>query len=430
MKRILLLLVLLISNAIYAQHIRCYTNEYVNYRNSINPGYKNRIDELHQFVTTNFINNVSRDFEIVRIPVVVHVLYNNESQNLSDSLVQSQINILNEDFARLNPDTNLTRDIFAPVASATGIEFYLAQFDPTGAPTNGIVRKETDVNSFFSITDLDVMKSDANGGSDAWPTNQYLNIWVCNLAIPFLNIPVILGFATPPNGAPNWPDGSGSSSAQNDGVVIHYEVFGSNPSASGNLETVNRGRTLVHEVGHYLGLRHIWGDPGQNENGCDVDDGILDTPNAAAASQQTCDNTTNSCDEGSNDFPDMIENYMDYSDENCLNMFTNQQAQAMRFVVENFRPDLLLSIQKRINPTSLLNVYPNPATNQISIQHNINGMDCLLNILDMTGKIIQQNSISVSNSKIDLDISQLTPGVYFIELKTDTARYFCKISKF
>lgn len=429
MQRTLLLLVFFISNSIFAQVNRCYTKEYIEYRNSLNPSYKNNLEETYSFITANIDKNASRDFSTIRIPVVVHVLYKTENQNLTDSLLRSQINILNQDYARLNPDTNLTRDIFKPLASATGLEFYLAQFDPSGAPTTGIVRKQTNVNTFFSITNLDVMKSDANGGSDAWPTDKYLNVWVCNLAIPFLNIPVILGFATPPNGAPNWPDGTGANSPQNDGVVIHFEVFGSNPLATGSLEAVNRGRTLVHEVGHYLGLRHIWGDPSQGENGCDVDDGLEDTPNAAAANQQTCNYSTNSCSITPDDFPDMIENYMDYSDENCVNMFTLQQAEAMRFVVENFRPSLLLSIKKDLTTTSLLTTYPNPALNQISIQHNSVDLNGLLTVRDLSGKVILSNEIVGSNSKIDLEINHLTQGIYFIELKTQTVRYFCKFSK-
>ena len=428
MQRTLLLLVFFISNSIFAQVNRCYTKEYIEYRNLLNPLFKQNLEECYNLISSS-LNNSPRDFSTIRIPVVVHVLHSAENQNLTDSLVRSQINILNEDFSRLNSDTNLTREIFKPFASATGIEFYLAQFDPSGAPTTGIVRKQTNVNTFFSITDLDVMKSDANGGSDAWPTDQYMNVWVCNLAIPFLNIPIILGFATPPNGAPNWPDGTGADAPQNDGVVVHFEVFGSNLSATGTLEAVNRGRTLVHEVGHYLGLRHIWGDPGQGENGCDVDDGLEDTPNSAAANQQTCAYAANSCSIAPDAFPDMVENYMDYSDENCMNMFTLQQAEAMRFVVENFRPTLLLSIKKNLAATSLLTTYPNPALNQISIQHNTVNLNGLLTVRDLSGKIILSNNIVGSNTKIDLEINHLTQGIYFIELKTQTIRHFCKFSK-
>ena len=188
MIRILLFSALFISTVISAQVNRCYTNKYVDYRNSINPSFKNNVDEAYNFMLSNLNENTERDFETIRIPVVVHVLYKTENQNLTDSLVRAQIDILNQDYARLNPDTNLTRDIFKPVASTTGIEFYLAQFDPSGAPTNGIIKKQTNVTSFFSLSNLDVMKSEANGGADAWPTDQYMNIWpsVPTVALLFL----------------------------------------------------------------------------------------------------------------------------------------------------------------------------------------------------------------------------------------------------
>ena len=430
MFRILLISTLFISTVISAQVNRCYTNKYIEFRNSLNPSFKSNVDEAYNFMLSNLNENTERDFETIRIPVVVHVLYKTENQNLTDSLVKAQIDILNQDYARLNPDTNLTREIFKPVASATGIEFYLAQFDPSGAPTNGIIKKQTDVTSFFSLTNLDVMKSDANGGADAWPTNQYLNIWVCNLSIPILNDPLILGFATPPNSAPNWPAGSGATESQYDGVVIHYEVFGSNSNATGTLESVNRGRTLVHEVGHYLGLRHIWGDAGQGEDGCVVDDGLNDTPISAAANQQTCDYSMNSCNEGVDDFPDMIENYMDYSDENCLNMFSNQQADAMRFVVENFRSDLLLSLPNASMQSPKVNVYPNPSNNKITVQHGISDLNGNVEILDFCGKIVQSTKINKNDSSFGLIVSELASGSYFIRLNSKSGSYFSRFSKF
>jgi hypothetical protein len=430
MCRILLLSTLFISSIISAQVNRCYTDKYIEYRNSLNPSFKNDIDSTYNFMLSNLNDNPQRDFETIRIPVVVHVLYKTENQNLTDSLVRAQIDILNQDYARLNPDTNLTREIFKPVASATGIEFYLAQFDPTGLPTNGIIKKQTDVTSFFSLTNLDVMKSEANGGADAWPTDQYLNIWVCNLSIPILNVPVILGFATPPNSAPNWPAGSGASESQYDGVVIHYEVFGSIPNATGTFESVNKGRTLVHEVGHYLGLRHTWGDPGQGEDGCVVDDGINDTPISAAANQQTCDYAMNSCNEGVDDLPDMIENYMDYSNENCLNMFSKQQVEAMRFVVENFRSDLLLSTPIISTLSPKINVYPNPANDILTLKHGLSNLTGDITIFDFCGKIVKSMKVNNNNSKIDLVVNELAPGSYFIQLNSQSGAYFNRFTKF
>lgn len=354
----------------------------------------------------------------MRIPVVFHVIYNNAEQNLSDAVILDQLAILNADYNRLNADTNETREIFQDVAASAGIEFFLAEWDPQGNPTSGITRTETNQATFINLQfDLNRMKQSSTGGVDAWDVNHYLNIWVCNLAIPFLNTPFILGYATPPDGAPNWPDGSSAEQPQYDGVVLHYEVVGSNPDATGALATVNRGRTAVHEVGHYLGLRHIWGD-GQGGDGCSVDDGLADTPNAADAQQQTCDFNANTCNEGPGDLPDMLENYMDYSDENCMNMFTQQQVNAMRFVVENFRQDLLTSAGK-VAESVRLKAYPNPAAEIIrfDLPNSAQSLSCM--VFSASGQLVHRSQLDQGV----LSLEGLAPGFYFVHLNDAVRSY-------
>ena len=247
----------------------------------------------------------------------MHVVYNNEAQNISDQKIFDQIEVLNQDYRRQNSDASLTRSEFLDVAADAGIEFYLAEFDPQGNPTNGIVRTQTSQTSFIlSLFDGSFkMKHSSDGGSDAWDTNQYMNIWVCNLAI--FGFPAVLGFATPPDGAPNWPSGSAAESADEDGVVVHYEVFGPDPGASGTLATVNKGRTATHEVGHWLNLPHVWGggnSPGDATN-CNIDDGVQDTPNTKGSSSCTLSANTCNSDDAYWGGPmiDNVENYMDYS---------------------------------------------------------------------------------------------------------------------
>ena len=172
------------------------------------------------------------------IPVVIHILYSNSLQNISDDQINSQMKSLNEDFRALNADFSSIPQAFQAVAADVNIDFCLAQVDPNGNPTTGINRVSTTTTS-FSYTN-EGMKFSSSGGVDAWNTNLYLNIWVCNLSGG------LLGYA-------QFPGGSSST----DGVVVNYTAFGSEGTAS---SPYNLGRTLTHEIGHWLNLRHIWGD--------------------------------------------------------------------------------------------------------------------------------------------------------------------------
>lgn len=370
---------------------RCYSHEYQQILNELHPGFNKAVNETFEQAKAANHYGLEKNDSILRIPVVVHIIHFTEEQNLPDYVVHSQIEVLNEDYRRMNADASLTRDIFAPCAGDAGIEFYLANVDPDGLPTTGITRTATDVASFgigggggditdiladiqagmdecgitfidllsgaltpeqeacfnnilLQFTSLDLMKFDESGGHDAWPTDRYLNIWVCDMASPTLP-GAILGFAYPPVGAPNWPAGS-SGTAETDGVVIQYQALGRDNPTPGFMG-IDRGRTGTHEVGHYLGLRHIWGD-----GDCTMDDGIADTPVAATASQQTCDYTKNECvDEPIQctgqviDYPDMIEDFMDYSTESCMNMFTHGQIDIMRSMLLGPRSGLLSALE-------------------------------------------------------------------------------------
>ncbi len=405
------LLFLTFSPLLFGQSVhRCGDHLHKQQRSAVDPDYLTKRSALDEWIASSAQAQTGRSTEVYRIPVVFHVIYNNAEQNVSDEVILDQLAILNADYNRLNADTSLTRPEFQPVAASAGIEFYLAEWDPQGNPTNGITRTETNQATFINLQfDLNRMKRASTGGVDAWDVTQYLNIWVCNLALPIINTPFILGFATPPDGAPNWPDGSAAEQPEYDGVVLHYEVVGSNPNATGALATVNRGRTAVHEVGHYLGLRHIWGD-GQAGEGCNVDDGLSDTPNAAEAQQQTCDYTSNTCDEGPGDLPDMLENYMDYSDESCMNIFTQQQVNAMRFVIENFRESLLTSSKSISKDFEKVAIFPNPSSDFIRFRfpQDLNNVRCL--VYNSMGQLVLSQTINTNET---LSVESLKGGVYF-----------------
>jgi hypothetical protein len=272
------------------------------------------------------------------IKVVFHVLYNTPQQNIPDSCIMTQMDVLNEDFNRTNPDTINTRDIFKPVAGKLKFKFVLAGKDPNGNPHSGIVRKTTSISVFSQTSGGDYdsrMKFNTQGGSDAWNTDEYLNIWVCNMFTPQSGL---LGYATPPTGAVNWPSNVQFSKAQQGASVHYYTVGRYNPNATANGSN-SLGRTCTHELGHYFGLFHTWG---LRSNTCNVatDDFLEDTPNTSSPNSG-CNSNRNSCQWNEpGDLPDMVENYMDYTRGSCQNTFTEDQAAMMLFNMKTYRPTL------------------------------------------------------------------------------------------
>ncbi len=251
---------------------------------------------------------------LIRIPVVVHVVWHTAAENISDAQIQSQIDVLNADYRRLNADAGLVPAAFAGVAADARIEFALAVRGPGCAATTGITRTETSVAGW--TRNQTGMLSAAGGGHDPWDQTKYLNVWVCNYTDGLL--------------------GKGSFPGMpNQGVRCHYRAFGSTGTLSAPYD---EGRTMVHEVGHYLNLNHIWGDDGSL---CTGTDNVADTPNQAdehygvpAFPQVSCSNGPNG---------DMFMNYMDYTDDAGMFMFTAGQSERMDATLHTARTGLLAS---------------------------------------------------------------------------------------
>lgn len=303
MKQIFTLLVAVfaLQQMSLAQRI-CGTTEYQMMLEQENPSIIQRREEIEQFTRDFLMSNPQGDRALVTIPVVVHVVYNIAEENISDAQIQSQITVLNQDFRKLNADVANTPGAFAGLAGDANIEFCLATVDPNGNPTNGILRVPTTATSFSTNN---TVKSTSTGGSNAWNAGKYLNMWVCDISGG------TLGYAQFPGG-----------SASTDGVVIDYLYFGTIGTATAPF---NKGRTATHEVGHWLNLRHIWGDDG---TGCTGSDLVTDTPNAAGPNYGCPAFPTVTCSNGPNG--DMHMNYMDYTDDACMYMFSNGQISRMQ----------------------------------------------------------------------------------------------------
>ena len=297
-----LLLALVLITALYSQAQRtCGTMSHDSILQQSDVHYSAHRQEIERFmqdyVSTHPQPQAQRS--VITIPVVVHVVYSDSAGDISTAQIQSQIDRMNLDYHKLNADTASVPTVWKSLIADCNIQFCLAQRDPNGAATTGIVRVRTSTTSFSTN---DAVKYTSRGGSDAWPAGSYLNIWVCNLGGG------LLGYSQFPGGA-----------AATDGCVILNTAFGSIGTAS--TAPYNKGRTVTHEVGHWMNLYHTWGD----DNGaCTGSDQVNDTPNEADATYG-CPTypMTDACSATSPGV--MFMNYMDYTDDACMYMFTNGQ---------------------------------------------------------------------------------------------------------
>lgn len=421
MKKILLFGLTLCTGLSFAQQEmpemeRCYSHKFIEYQDQKTPGFADHVNE--QFEIAKHSPLAKSTWEYI-IPVVVHIVHydNAPEQNLHDSIILNQIDIMNDDYNRWNADTVNMRSDFDEIAGSPKILFKLASVDPNGNPTNGITRTSTAVSTFGDISILtqgnlssvEAVKSTIDGGIDPWDQSRYMNIWICNIEI--IGFTPLLGYATPPANLPNWP--GGTTAGMKDGVVLQFQAVGSNNPNDlllGGATHEVLGRTATHEVGHYLGLRHIWGD-----GGCSQQDGVDDTPNALEQSEG-CDTTANTCIDNINgiDLPDMVENYMDYSDEGCQNSFTKGQVDLMKGVLENQRYDLVYNNPASVAKETLnASIYPNPTTNELNIQLD-NGTIKSVEIYNMHGQKLL--TADQNNASVQMDVSGLTQGVYIVKV--------------
>ncbi len=341
--------------------------------------------------------------EVIVIPVVVHVLYNSNAQNISDAQILSQLKVLNQDFRRLNTDTSNTPAVFKSLAADAGITFCLAQVDPNGRTTKGIIRKKTSRDFFLAD---DEMKFNSKGGDNAWDASKYMNIWICSM------LGRNLGYATLPGGA-----------ADKDGIVINFDVFGTTGIVRAPF---NKGRTATHEVAHWLGLKHIWG-----EDACGSDD-VDDTPKQESYNyycpvfphRSSCSPNTNG---------DMFMNFMDFTDDACMNIFTRGQKNKMRglFALNKGRNSFLNSYTcdssfasggplpdttAAVKPAISITVFPNPVIDNVKFLVNENYSLKGWNAVVVNAQGIKQYQQSLFSNADLLQIKHLPAGIYFLTL--------------
>ncbi|MCO5248907.1 MAG: M43 family zinc metalloprotease [Chitinophagales bacterium] len=324
MKNLYLLLtifVLCVSFNILSAQERCATDEVYEIEKINHPELiQKRIqieEEINYFLQNNQFQRAADEKYI--IPVVFHIVYKNSEQNIPDFRLQEQMDVINKDFNALNTDLNTVPSPFVSSIGQLGIEFVFANRDPNGNPTNGINRYPTNPDKVFNYSNPNDIKRASTGGADAWDTRRYLNIWICELSDN------TLGYST-------FPSSVGQTT---DGFVMDYRYVGTSVAST----TYNLGRTATHELGHYFGLFHIWGN---EERNCNVDDGITDTPNQF---QRSSGNPTFPLtDQCSSNYPGiMYMNYMDYTRDKYLVMFTKGQVERMKAAIQTQRSALTQS---------------------------------------------------------------------------------------
>jgi hypothetical protein len=416
MKKKILFLLLSISIPFLAeaQH-RCGSDKVfaqVCRRDSTAISRKNVFDALvHQYETTsplnpklNDVSNASKANAIIVIPIVVHLVYNTTAQNISDAQIRSQISVLNADYRMKNTDTLPLSHPFWSATADAGIEFCLATTDPNGDPTTGIIRTFTSTTRFDydTINNWSDVKFTATGGADRWDPHRYLNVWVCNLTGS------ILAISTFPSELAATPD--------EDGIVVNYRFMGAGGTA---LSPYNQGRTLTHEIGHWLGLAHIWGDafcgndvvsdtrPAESENyGC---------PTFPHRPNNLCGGDANG---------EMYMNYMDYVDDRCMNMFTFGQVTRMQATLSTLRSSIVsshtcTSTAGIEEPNALrFSVFPNPAKEMIEVYLGNQMMPhgATITLRNEWGEIVLTHALLAFEESVQLDISSLSNGFYTVQI--------------
>ena len=322
-RRSLLIFLSILSLSLAAQNSRtvnerCGTMPYLEKKLQQNAFLRSRFEErkieFNKIVSSRELGN-TRLTGAVYIPVVFHIVMPNPNL-VSDAQIQAQLDTLNKDFFGANGDSINIPSYFKPFFGKSNVQFCLAQRTPDGDASNGIDRATT-TKTTFGLDDL--VKHGYLGGVDSWNSSKYFNVWICPLSTS------LLGYSTMPQDGTN---------AADEGVVIDYRSL-----PGGSFAGFNNGKTLTHESGHYFNLYHIWGD---DNGGCSADDFVDDTPKQGDATSGCPSGVkTDNCTPTGNGI--MYQNYMDYSDDPCLIMFTSKQVDRMETALSMYRSSLLSS---------------------------------------------------------------------------------------
>ncbi|MGB6083516.1 T9SS type A sorting domain-containing protein [Moheibacter sp.] len=400
--------------------IRCASSEYEKHLQNNFEGYASeeefeawlapKVAEMKQRLTNGEFKN-----ELIQIPVVVHVIHAGQPEgvgmNISTARVQSQIDVLNQDFQKIEGTPGYNDHEFG---ASIGLNFCLAQVDPDGNPTNGINRVEITGTIWNEANVENVLKP-----TTQWDPTKYFNIWVCQFGG---DLNGVLGYAQFPSnsGLGGMPVNGGA--ANRDGVIIDWRAFGDRNAVPGTyFNTYDRGRTTTHEIGHSFGLRHIWGDTSScivNTNDS-FNDYCPDTPAANSANYSCVVIDSCPADPGN----DMVENYMDYTNDACMNIYTLDQKARVLAVIENSprRKELPNSnVCDALGVSDVENqeftIYPNPAKDFLNVSVK-NSQLTSYTIYNTLGQQVKRENLSGTQFKIN--VNNLKKGTYILTVYSE-----------
>lgn len=401
-------LLLLASSTLFAQRT-CLTHEKM--KSVLNtPEKKVHHDEVMNFVKNSSQDNLFRTSgsngtqstnTVITIPVVFHVLYKNPNQNISDAQIQSQLDVLNRDYRKLNTDFSaVVPSVFQGISADMEIVFCKATKTPSGATTTGIVRKS--IASSVSFGDSYYLAA----GDPAWDPTKYLNVWVGILNGDYNGI---LGWAY-------LPDQAGQAW---DGFVCDYRYFGTTGTATAPF---NLGRTCTHEIGHYLGLDHPWGEDDSLCGSASNDDGVADTPatNGPYFECPTFPSNEFACTATPNG--SIFMNYMDYVNDACMAMFTNDQKALVQNTMSGPRASLLTSASTSCGALSVedfqaikaITLYPNPVSVEFFIASPFKSID-EVEIYNQNGQLVKSAKVDSTDS-YRMNVDGLASGIYYLRI--------------
>lgn len=403
----------------------------------VNPTYEEAFQQMIQ-KHQQFANG-KKAAVVYNIPVIFHILHSGvavnttgatSGRNLNAAQINSQLAVLNADYRKLNTDfsTYVTQSAFSSVAADVEINFCAAKVSPTGTvlAEPGIDRISVSSKGWNALPySMSYIESTVKPGS-SWDPTKYFNVWVLEFGGVDAGTLGYAQFPTIPSGTNPVTDMVGAGGAANtDGVVLDYHYVGNTGTALASAP-YNKGRTLTHEAGHWLGLWHIWGDDGTSCTGTDY---VTDTPNQADENY-TCPTTNGavSADGCAGSTGAMYQNYMDYSDDKCMVMFTAGQKARMQAVMANCARRLSLTTSTVCSVTGIdenisnvnLDVYPNPTNGELYVDiTTLDVQDFTISVINTLGQTVKEvKQIQSNGGKIKIDLSDKNTGVYFVTVKS------------